>query len=262
MTAAALIDSLLDVAWTTGLGFVSVALLFTPLERAFRASDQPIIRPRWGTDLAFFLGQYLIFNAAVVWALGQLVIAWAAIAPGARPLAAWPWWGQVIAAVLLGDLAIYWVHRLQHRVDWLWRFHGVHHTAEHLDWLAAHREHPVDGLITRGVINLPAILLGVPLAPIAGFIVFRGLWAIFIHSNTALPVGPLKYLLGAPHLHHWHHAKGRFAGNYANLNPLMDLAFGTFRDPPDRPPALGTDEPWPKGYGALLLHPFRRRDPG
>ena len=46
---------------------------------------------------------------------------------------------------LLGDLLIYWGHRLQHHSALLWRFHAVHHSAEHLDWLAAHREHPPAG---------------------------------------------------------------------------------------------------------------------
>lgn len=258
-------SSLLDAAWTIGASLLILGVLFIPLERAFMAWRQPVLRPRWGTDLAFFLGQYLIFNAAVVWVLQAFSEAWLAVAPaGVRFAAAWPTWAQILLVVLLGDLGIYWVHRLQHRVDWLWRFHGVHHTAEHLDWLAAHREHPVDGLITRLVINLPVLALGVSLMPVVGFILFRGLWAIFIHSNTRLSPGPLKYLLGAPHLHHWHHAKGRFAGNYANLNPLMDLAFGTYRDPPELPEALGTDERWPKSYVGLLVHPFRRasRDSG
>lgn len=251
----------LDAAWAAGIGLLAVGLIFTPLERAYMARVQPVFRPRWTLDLAFFLGQYLVFNTAIVWALEACVAGWAQVAPqGIRVAALWPWWAQVVLVVLLGDLCIYWVHRVQHRVEWLWRFHGVHHTTEHLDWMAAHREHPVDGLITRFAINLPAIMLGVSLAPVAGFIVFRGLWAIFIHSNTRLSPGPLKYLLGSPHLHQWHHAKGRFAGNYGNLNPLMDVIFGTHYDPPELPEELGTEEVWPTGYWGLLSHPFRRRD--
>ena len=29
---------------------------------------------------------------------------------------------------------------MQHRVEFLWRFHSIHHSSTHLDWLAAYRE--------------------------------------------------------------------------------------------------------------------------
>ena len=51
--------------------------------------------------------------------------------------------------MLLSDLCVYWGHRLQHNNAFLWRFHSIHHSAEHLDWLAAHREHPIDTIYTR-----------------------------------------------------------------------------------------------------------------
>ncbi|MEZ0300189.1 MAG: sterol desaturase family protein [Candidatus Methylacidiphilales bacterium] len=68
---------------------------------------------------------------------------------------------QVGSALLLGDLAIYWGHRFQHQYDGLWHFHAVHHSCEHMDWLAAHRDHPVDGLYTATVTSLPGFMLGV-----------------------------------------------------------------------------------------------------
>ncbi|MCA9695068.1 MAG: sterol desaturase family protein, partial [Myxococcales bacterium] len=153
----------------------------------------------------------------------------------------------------------YWFHRACHRYRLLWRFHAVHHTAERLDFLAAHREHPLDGLYTQAMMNLPAIALGLPVAEVMGLVAFRGLWAIFIHANVRLPLGPLGVLLGSPELHHWHHERRRDAGNYANLAPWIDRLFGTYRRPPGYPGALGIDEAHPRGYLGLLLHPFRRR---
>jgi sterol desaturase/sphingolipid hydroxylase (fatty acid hydroxylase superfamily) len=161
--------------------------------------------------------------------------------------------------VFLSDLLIYWGHRLQHRVGILWRFHAVHHSAEHLDWLAAHREHPLDTVYTMGLINLPAYALGVSLEALAGFIAFRGIWAIYIHSNMRLPTGPLRWLVGAPELHHWHHARDRDAGNYANLSPLMDLLFGTYRCPDHEPESFGIHEPAPRSYWGHILRPLLPR---
>jgi sterol desaturase/sphingolipid hydroxylase (fatty acid hydroxylase superfamily) len=164
-----------------------------------------------------------------------------------------------VEVVLLSDLVIYWGHRLQHRVGWLWRFHAVHHSAEHLDWLAAHREHPLDTIYTVGLINLPAFVLGFPLETLAGFIAFRGVWAIYIHSNVRLPTGPLRWLLGAPELHHWHHDRDRDAGNYANISPLMDILFGTYRCPDHEPEHFGLYEPPPRTYLGHLIRPLLPR---
>lgn len=126
---------------------------------------------------------------------------------------------HVLEVILLSDFCVYWGHRLQHRWSFLWRFHSVHHSAEHLDWLAAHREHPLDTVYTLTLINLPAFVLGFPLESLAGFIAFRGVWAIYIHSNVRLPLGPLRSILGAPELHHWHHARDRDAGQLRQRLP-------------------------------------------
>jgi sterol desaturase/sphingolipid hydroxylase (fatty acid hydroxylase superfamily) len=174
-------------------------------------------------------------------------------------VASQPWWLQAGEVVLLSDFLIYWGHRLQHRVGFLWRFHAVHHSAEHLDWLAAHREHPLDTIYTVGLINLPAFILGFPLETLAGLIAFRGIWAVYIHSNVRLPIGPLGMLLGAPELHHWHHDRARDAGNYANLSPLMDILFGTYRCPDHEPERFGLNEPTPRTYVAHLVQPFLPR---
>jgi sterol desaturase/sphingolipid hydroxylase (fatty acid hydroxylase superfamily) len=119
----------------------------------------------------------------------------------------------------------------------------------------------VDTVYTLTLINLPAFALGFPLATLAGLIAFRGVWAIFIHSNVRVPLGPFRVLLGSPDLHHWHHDRARDAGNYANLSPLMDLLFGTYRRPDHEPAAFGLNEPFPSSYLAQMLHPFRPRRP-
>jgi sterol desaturase/sphingolipid hydroxylase (fatty acid hydroxylase superfamily) len=140
----------------------------------------------------------------------------------------------------------------------LWRFHAVHHSAEHLDWMAAHREHPLDGIVTQILLNLPGIVLGLSFEALGAVVVIRGFWAVFIHSNVRLPVGPLRYVLGAPEVHHWHHLRTeRTVHNFANLAPYLDLLFGTYHCPtgPETFP-LGIPEPWPRRYLAQLVRPF------
>ena len=245
---------MLAILWAAAASFVVLAAMFGPLERLFPARPgQRVFRPAWLTDGAFFLGQYLLFNLVAIWGLIRLT---QLIGPGAVVRS--PWWEP--PAVIAGDLLVYGFHRACHRFTFLWRFHAVHHSSEHLDWLAAHREHPVDGLLTQLAQNLPAVLLGVAPETLASLAVFRGVWAIFVHSNVRLPLGPLRWLVGAPELHHWHHARSstteRTTHNFANLAPWIDLLFGTHHLPDDATYPLGLSQPWPRAYLAQLAQPF------
>lgn len=242
----------------TILSFLFLIVLFFPMEKVFAAKKQRFFRPSWILDLCFFLGQYLLWGWLVLWALSYFSFWLDDIIPLSfrNTVANQPIWMQAIEVIVLSDLIIYWGHRLQHRVDFLWRFHKVHHSAEHLDWLAAHREHPLDSIYTIGLINLPAFVLGFSLELLAGFIAFRGIWAIYIHSNVRLPIGPLRVLIGAPELHHWHHDLDRDAGNYANISPLMDILFGTYTCPSHEPERFGIKEDFPKNYIGQMVHPL------
>jgi sterol desaturase/sphingolipid hydroxylase (fatty acid hydroxylase superfamily) len=256
----------MDLAWNILTAAASSLLLFAmfrPLEIAFPAKPgQRVFRPRWATDLCYFLGEYLLFNGAVFWLLGKAG-PWVRLA---TPEAVRSWVAgrspgvQLAIVVLVGDVLIYWGHRLQHRVNFLWRFHSIHHSSEHLDWLAAHREHPVDSLYTIFLVNVPTFALGFPIKALAYFAAFRGLWAVFIHANVRFPLPrPMRLLLGAPELHHWHHDRDRDSGNYANVSPLMDVMFGTYHCPDHEPAAVGLREPIPPSFLGQLAHPFRRR---
>ncbi len=238
------------------LGFLII--VFIPLEKLFPAKKQKIFRPAFWLDVCFLFGQYLFWNGLVFWVLNLINPYLINILPKniTTFIILQPWWFQAIVVVLLSDFLIYWGHRLQHHNNFLWRFHKIHHTAEHLDWLAAHREHPLDTIYTVGLINLPALVLGFPLETIAGFIAFRGIWAIYIHSNTNINIGFLKYIFGSPSMHHWHHDIARDRGNYANLSPVMDLIFGTHYEEKNTPNKLGVKESTSKSYISQMLEPF------
>jgi sterol desaturase/sphingolipid hydroxylase (fatty acid hydroxylase superfamily) len=244
------------------VSFALLAAVFWPLERLFPARHgQPLVRPRWWTDALFFAGQYLAWSALALFILDGVSSGLDASPLGGlrADFARLPFAVQAVAFVALSDLSVYGFHRACHAWGPLWRFHAVHHTAERLDWLAAHREHPVDGILTQLAVNLPGILLGFPLGTLAWFAAFRGMWAIFIHSNVRLPLGPLRVLFGAPELHHWHHARDAKPANFANLAPWTDLLFGTYHLPRGAEDwELGLAAPAPRSYLGLLLYPFQR----
>lgn len=248
-----------ELILATGASILFLALVFIPMEKVFPAKpSQKILREHWTVDLCFLLGQYLLWNGLV---LGVLVYVQPAVTL-ATPFSlqlyvhAQPIWLQAIGVLVMSDLIIYWGHRLQHKVGFLWRFHKVHHSAQTMDWLAAHREHPLDTLYTVGLINLPAFVIGFDLESISMIVAFRGIWAIYIHSNVRLPIGPLKKLIGSPELHHWHHDIERDRGNYANISPLMDILFGTYVCPDHEPRTFGIAEDVPATYIGQMIEPL------
>ena len=250
--------SFLNILLATGVSLLFLSLVFIPMEKAFPAKPhQKIFRQQWFLDVCFFLGQYLLWNTLVLNILHYAGL-WfdANISFTLRTvITQQPLWLQGLEIILISDFLIYWAHRFQHKYDVLWRFHKIHHSAETLDWLAAHREHPIDSLYTVGIINLPALILGFNLDALAVLVAFRGIWAIYIHSNVRLNIGIVKKIIGSPDLHHWHHDRERDRGNYANISPLMDIVFGTYICPDTEPEEFGIKEKFPTTYIGQLLKP-------
>jgi sterol desaturase/sphingolipid hydroxylase (fatty acid hydroxylase superfamily) len=80
-----------------------------------------------------------------------------------------------------------------------------------------------------------------------------------MRSQLGEAVCALWWLLGAPELHHWHHARANAGHNFANLAPYWDVVFGTHHSPSEAEDyPLGIDEPHPASYPALLLWPLHR----
>ncbi|MFO1470418.1 MAG: sterol desaturase family protein [Turneriella sp.] len=245
------------------LYLAAISAVFIPLEYFWRADRfEPLphfrfLRRGWLNDLLFYLGQALAFNALTIFVLSGIFnyMDQSHLAPAV--LTHLPLWLRIFLVIVCSDFLIYWGHRAQHKFSLLWRFHRVHHTAEQVDYIAAYREHPLDNIYTRGLETLPAILFGLDLNEIAGFVTFRGLWALFIHSNVSIRLGWLEPLLGSPHLHHWHHElNNRGLINYANLSPLMDIAFGTYYNPPERPERYGVAEKVRQPWFWQMVDPF------
>src|SRR5678815_716903 len=42
-------------------------------------------------------------------------------------------------ALVMVDFIIYWIHRAQHRLNFMWRTHKWHHSIEHMYWFAGFR---------------------------------------------------------------------------------------------------------------------------
>lgn len=160
--------------------------------------------------------------------------------------------------MLLSAFFGYWLHRALHSWGPLWRLHAVHHSSERVDWLSAHRQHPVEVMLIVVATVLPAVLIGLAPKTIAGVMVFQKLHLFLSHASTRLPFGPLRFVIVTPRHHHWHHEKDARC-NYAGLFPWLDMIFGTYRYEHRFPAITGTSDHVHKGWFAHLLHPLRRR---
>ena len=158
---------------------------------------------------------------------------------GHGPLARLPLWLQAIIFLVGSDFMMYWIHRAFHRPP-LWRYHAVHHSSEHLDWISAARFHPIN--IFLGSVATDVVLLLAGISP--NVLVFLGPFTIahsaFVHANLNWTLGPFKYVIAGPVFHRWHHTEAERGGekNFASTFPVLDLMFGTFYMPknelPDR----------------------------
>jgi sterol desaturase/sphingolipid hydroxylase (fatty acid hydroxylase superfamily) len=236
-------------------------LLVVPFEKLFpRHRGQPIRRPQVGTDVAYALASPALNAIAlsVAVAVGVASLLWI---PGLmlRPLVALlPATAAPFAGVVLFDLATYWVHRWSHEVPILWRFHAVHHSTEHLDWISGFRAHPLDGaLLAPPFVFLIAAGFTPQLA--GGLAVVQVVLGIFLHANVRWRWRPLHRLVITPEFHHWHHTNDPLAihSNYSVFLPVWDQLFGTYFMPRNRrPDRYGIDEHMPTSMIGQLRHPF------
>ncbi len=241
-----------------------IALIFLPLERLLPARPaQGPLRRGWFNDAVFFLlNRIPIGIGLLVVAAGSIAIGQALLPTGFRAsVAQQPLWLQVVALMLVADLCFYAMHRLFHTLPLLWRFHAIHHSIEELDWLAAHRVHPVDQILTKGASIAPVFALGFADGAIAIFFILYQWHSLMLHANLRINFGPLHWAFASPCFHHWHHADHPEAWNrnFSAQFPIWDIVFGTAHMRRDAMPTrYGIDDDVPATYARQLLYPFRR----
>ena len=147
---------------------------------------------------------------------------------GTHPLAAF------LTYVVIIDFAEYWRHRLQHRFQWWWALHALHHSQRTMSFWADDRNHVLDGLIESLWVAFVAQLIGVPGGQFIFIVMLFRLVESLSHANLRIGFGGLgERLLVSPRFHRVHHGigvghEGRVYGcNFATLLPVWDVLFGT-----------------------------------
>ncbi len=178
-----------------------------------------------------------------------------------------PTWAGIALTMLALDLWTYWWHRLNHTVNFLWRFHRAHHTDTEMGVTTAYRFHPVE-LAFSSLLRVPLILaFGLKPEGLLWYELALNVSVAFHHAN--LGIGDkadafLRLVFVSPIMHKLHHSvePREFSSNYSSILSLWDRLFKswTVTDSP-RAIVLGLrvyrDRSWQSVPG-ILLTPFKR----
>jgi sterol desaturase/sphingolipid hydroxylase (fatty acid hydroxylase superfamily) len=224
----------------------ALSLLLLPLERlAPVENSQPTGRLLFNLLYGPFIFAFALF--ALLAAAPVYSSAGAAVGGGLIPVSPGNGlWAAILFALAYGfawDLVQYWLHRLQHRIPFLWETHRFHHEETALSAAAYPRGHFL-GVVAVVLFNLPVVMLFGRQGPnaLAAFLMFPS-WGYFTHANLRLGFGPLTPLLVGPQWHRIHHSAlpEHRDRNFSTLFPIIDIAFGTYYRPaPNEYPPTGT----------------------
>jgi sterol desaturase/sphingolipid hydroxylase (fatty acid hydroxylase superfamily) len=179
----------------------------------------------------------------------------------------WPLLLQLPLALVLAELFVYTLHRLQHSdlpawAGLFWRIHAVHHSVGRLYFLNASRIHPLDSALAALASFGPLVLLGAEPELITLYTVVTGVHSALQHANVDVRLGPFDLLLSAARAHRWHHSGTleESRANYGQVLLVWDHVFGTWRAPGRGALTVGLGgPPLPEGWLQQAAAPFVRR---
>jgi sterol desaturase/sphingolipid hydroxylase (fatty acid hydroxylase superfamily) len=259
--------------------FLSVlTLLLAVQERWPRRVPATGRRGRWGVNLAM-----VALGALVARAMAGLVVLLGAVAAAqwaARNgfgVLAWLHWPPLVEgalAFLALDCAIYWQHRLFHRLPLFWRLHRMHHSDLDFDTTTGVRFHPVEIGVSMLIKVAVVLALGAPALAVILFEIALNATSLFNHANLRLPIAVdrvLRRLLVTPDMHRVHHSVHRrehdsnygfnlswwdhifrsYTAQPADGHTTMTIGLPVFREAPDQRLWPLLVQPLKKGPGAF-----------
>jgi sterol desaturase/sphingolipid hydroxylase (fatty acid hydroxylase superfamily) len=246
------------------LDLLLTAVIYVPLERLWPLHPQQgTFRNQWTLDVVYFMSTHLpIQILSFLILLPAVQFAKYLSVPGLQSLIArLPWFLQFFLAVLVADVAEYFIHLAFHKVPFLWRFHAIHHSSTALDWLSGSRGHFFEDIIVRTCILTP-LMIAFSQSIILAYLIFVTLQATWSHCNFSPSPRWLAKCLVTPKYHHWHHTsqKEGLDKNFAVHFPWIDKIFGTYYYPDEWPGDYGLEgEQISPGFVRQTMEPFTRR---
>ena len=194
---------------------------------------------RWANNLGLVVVATLLVRLVVPMGLAVIAFQVQAAGWGLFNHLTLSLWLEIVLALVLLDLAIYWQHRMFHQVPVLWRLHRVHHSDLAFDVSTAVRFHPLEILLSIFIKGLLVLMLGIPATAIIIFEVILNGVALFNHGNIRLPKGldgVLRSVLVTPDMHRVHHSNipSETNSNYGFNLSIWDKIFGSHTAQPQK----------------------------
>ena len=255
-------QTLLSKSFLAVMGFTLLCERLWPVDRS-----QPILSDGFFQDSAWFLLALLMRGTVVAFyadALKKIYDGHFSFLT-LQSLQMLPEVIRFSIAILAADFLGWFQHWLKHAVPWFWQFHAVHHAQTQLNAFTDFRFHLMEYLISKPIVMLPMLVLGVEAPTFILWAVFSGWYTTFYHANIRAGLGPLRYFVVTPQSHRVHHSiEERHADkNFGVLFSFWDRIFRTQYEGPMEYPRTGIRDtvfPYGKGrtFSAWFLSPLKQ----
>lgn len=178
-----------------------------------------------------------------------------------------PVWSQLLIMFIIADFIQWNVHRMLHRVPWMWEFHKIHHSVKEMGFAAQFRFHFMETIIYKSAQYIPLAMIGFGIQEFFIVHMFSVAVGHLNHANLNWNYGYFGYILNNPRMHIWHHSKELpeqhpYGMNFGLSLSIWDYLFGTAYIPKNgRDITLGFDhdEEVPRSFWGQLLYPFKKK---
>lgn len=232
------------------IGLCEIVLLFLllrPLETLMPAQIIADRRARWNDFIYTAIHRLGAFAIIIFFVLDPVTDRLTALLhlQGFKPFNLenlWPGLTDVPLATFLLYLVVldffdYWFHRAEHRFQWWWGLHSLHHSQRDMNLWSDNRNHLLDDFLRDFYMAAVAMIIGVQPGQYVLLVAASRILQSLQHANVRLHFGTIgERLLVSPRYHRLHHAigighesRGRSLGghNFAVLFPMWDILFGT-----------------------------------
>ncbi len=171
----------------------------------------------------------------------------------------------LIGLMLMDFIGAWLAHYTEHHVKWMWKFHLIHHTDQHVDTTTANRHHPGESVIRYVFTLIAVIIVGAPVWMIFLYQSLSLVMTQFNHANLSMPKwldDALVWVVCTPNMHrvHHHYRQPYSDTNYGNIFSFWDRIFGTYVVVDNKKLVYGVDTHMDKqeanDVGFLLKIPF------
>ena len=256
--------------WLVGTSFlIWIAEIIFPWRK-----NQLAIRDHFGLDVFYLFWNYFLFSLIAYNALSMVAVQLFNDFLGvfgitnivAIHVSGLPGWLQLVLIFVLRDFMQWNIHRMYHRVNWMWEFHKVHHSTKEMGFAALLRYHWMENILYRTLEYIPLAMIGFGITDFFIVHIFTLVIGQLSHANLKIPLGYFKYLFNGPQMHLWHHAKDFPAShpngfNYGITLSVWDYLFKTNYWPSDDehlPVGLPGKENFPEDFVGQTMRPFQR----